>query len=216
MVGNQEEREYSAGGGVREWWTGWRRASWGAIFAGTFVAVALFLVLQVLGAGIGLKAINLTHRGAANAEALGIGAMVWSYVMGLISLFIGGWTAGRLGWRPSKIDRILHGLTVWSFFYLVMFLLAATALGALTGGSLPLLGSSISAAGQAASTPPGQQAANISGWTFIGLAIAMLVGAIVAMLGSLAVPAPAVYVPPRAREREMAGTAGGRDYSSKR
>jgi len=295
MVGNEEEREYSAGSYVSEGRAGWRRVSWGAIFAGAFVTLAVFLTLQMLGAGIGASSIDLTGSRTTSARSLGIGAAIWWFIMGLIALFIGGWVAGRLGWRANKADRALHGLTVWSLFYVAMFLLAATALSALVGGGISLLGSGVSAAGQAASTPQGQQAiqqtmqnqgvspqtiqqelakilgggaapqnqqgnpdvatavdkylkssrtpqdrqqavqaltqatdmseaqanqmlsnleqagqqaratgektANITGATFIGLAISMIIGAIVAMLGSLVATAPSVYAPPHERER---------------
>jgi hypothetical protein len=310
MVGNEEEREYSAGASVPEGHAaGWRRVSWGAVFAGAFVTMAVFLTLQMLGAGIGASSIDLTGNRVTSARSLGIGAAIWWFITGLISLFIGGWVAGRLGWRANKTDRALHGLTVWSVFYVAMFLLAATALSALVGGGISLLGSGVSAAGQAAGTPQGQQAiqrtleswglspqiiqdqitqalggtsqqnpqankdvatavndylnsprtpqdrqrvvqtitqstgmseaqanqmisniertaeqakatgeqaANITGWTFIGLAISMIIGAIVAALGSLAATAPVVYVPSRVREREVVGTTEGRDYSARR
>ena len=158
MVGNEEEREYGAGDTVREWRTGWRRISWGAIFAGAFVTLAVFLTLQILGAGIGASSIDLTGNRVTSARSLGIGAAIWWFIMGLISLFAGGWVAGRLGWRANKVDRALHGLTVWSLFYVALFLMTATALSALVGGGISLLGSGVSAAGQAASTPQGQQA----------------------------------------------------------
>jgi hypothetical protein len=158
MVGNEEEREYGTSDYVQERRTSWRRISWGAIFAGAFVTMAVFLTLQLLGAGIGASAIDLTGRETTSARSLGIGAAIWWLIMGLIALFIGGWVAGRLGWRPAKIDRILHGLTVWSVFYVAMFLLVTTALGTLLGGGISLLSSSVSAAGQAATTPQGQQA----------------------------------------------------------
>jgi hypothetical protein len=89
---------------------------------------------------------------------MGIGAAIWWFITGLIALFIGGWVAGRLGWRLSKVDRALHGLTMWGVFYVAMFLLATTALGTLLSGGFALLGTGVSAAGQAASTPQGQQA----------------------------------------------------------
>lgn len=158
MVGNEEEREYGTGGAVPEWRTSGRRISWGAILAGAFVTLAVFLTLQILGAGIGASSIDLTGSRVTSARSLGIGAAIWSFIMGLIALFIGGWVAGRLGWRANKVDRVLHGLTVWSLFYVALFLLATTALSALVGGGISLLGSSVSAAGQAASTPQGQQA----------------------------------------------------------
>jgi hypothetical protein len=301
MVMHEEEHEYEAPPYAREWGAPWRRVSWGAIFAGTFVALGIFLTLQMLGAGIGLARVDLTGREVTSARSLGIGAAIWWFVIGLISLFIGGWVAGRLGWRWSKFDRMLHGLTVWSFFYLVMFWLAITALGALAGGGIALLGGSAQAAasspqvqqgvqqaaqsqglspqiiqqeiarmmggGQQGSpslvaaigdyfrgpkTPQdrqqlvqtitqttgkseteanqmidnlerqaqaaketGEQAANITGATFIGLAISMIIGAIVAMLGSLVVPEPPSVPPHEYRRREAAAHAAAGTYAER-
>jgi hypothetical protein len=301
MVGNEEEHEYVASGHTHEGPAGWRRVSWGAIFAGAFDTLAVFLTLQILGAGIGASALDLTGSRTTSARSLGIGAAIWWFITGLIALFIGGWVAGRLGWRWNRLDRALHGLTVWSVFYVAMFLLTLTTLSALVGGGVSLLGSGVSAAGQAATTPQGQQAlqqtmpsqglspqiiqqeiakilgggaqqdnpsvvaavndylksprtpqdrqqaaqaiaqasgmseaqanqmltnleragqqaketgekaANITGGTLIGLAIAMIIGAIAAVLGSLAAPAPPL-VPVPERER-VAATTGGRTYS---
>jgi hypothetical protein len=158
MMGSEEEREYGPGGSVHEWRAGWRRISWGAIFAGAFVTMAIFITLQLLGAGIGALSLDLTGSRTTSSTSLGIGAAIWWLITGLIALFIGGWVAGRLGWRPAKVDRALHGLTVWAVFYVALFLMVSTALGALLGGGLSLLGSSASAAAQVASTPQGQQA----------------------------------------------------------
>ncbi len=158
MHEHEEEHEYETSAPTREWYTPWRRTSWGAIFAGAFVALGVFLMLQILGAGIGASTIDLTGREVTSARSLGIGAAIWWLVTGLIALFIGGWVAGRLGWRAAKVDRALHGLTMWAVFYVAMFLLVSSALGALLGGGLSLLGGTVSAAGQVASTPEGQQA----------------------------------------------------------
>ncbi len=158
MMGNEEERAYGPGGSVHEWRAGWRRTSWAAIFAGAFVTMAIFITLQLLGAGIGALSLDLTGTRTTSPTSLGIGAAIWWFITGLIALFIGGWVAGRLGWRPTKVDRALHGLTTWAVFYVAMFLMVSTALGALLGGGLSLLGGTVSAAGQVASTPQGQQA----------------------------------------------------------
>jgi hypothetical protein len=120
--------------------------------------MAIFITLQLLGAGIGASALDLTGREVTSPRSLGSGAAIWWFITGLIALFIGGWVAGRLGWRPTKVDRALHGLTVWAVFYVAMFLLVTTALGALIGGGVSLLSSSVVAAGEAAATPQGQQA----------------------------------------------------------
>ncbi len=150
MHEHEEEHEYETSAPTREWYTPWRRTSWGAVFAGAFVALGVFLMLQILGAGIGASTIDLTGREVTSARSLGIGAAIWWLVTGLIALFIGGWVAGRLGWLPTKIDRALHGLTVWAVFYVALFLLITTALSAVVGGSLALLGGSA----QAAATSP--------------------------------------------------------------
>jgi len=303
MLGHEheEEREYSEGGYLQDWRRGWRRISWGAIFAGAFVTLAVFLTLQILGAGIGLSAVDLTGREVTSARSLGIGAAIWWLLTGLIALFIGGWVAGRLGWLANKLDRVLHGLTVWAVFYAIMFVLATTALGALAGGGLAALGGTASAAGQAAASSPegqgqglsldviqqevarmmgadaaaqdpqassklvsavsdyyrgsktpqerqqlvqtimqttgkseaeanrmidnldrkvqqaketGEQAANITGASLIGMAISMLLGAVAAMLGSLLAPAPR-FVPPYERGREAGARAEERTYVSR-
>lgn len=167
MMGNEEmhEHEYGEGTDPREWYPRGRRMSWGAIFAGLFVALGIFLTLQILGAGIGLSTIDLTGRQTSSAQGLGVGAAIWSFIFGIVSLFVGGWVAGRLALLPNRIERILHGLTVWALFCVVLFWVATTALGALAGGGLSLLGKTASAAGQAAVSPQGQQAMANQGLT---------------------------------------------------
>jgi hypothetical protein len=136
MVPEEETHEYGTGTYAHRWNVDWRRISWGAIFAGLFVTLAIFLTLQILGVGIGAVALDLTGPEPTSPRALGIGAAIWWFITGLIALFIGGWVAGRLGWLPTALDRALHGLTTWAFFYAVMFWMLTTALGALVGGSL--------------------------------------------------------------------------------
>lgn len=138
MMSHEElhEHEYGEGTYPREWYTGWRRMSWGAILAGLVVALGIFLTLQILGAGIGLSTINLTGRQTPSAGSLGIGAAIWSFVFGLVLLFVGGWVAGRFAWQPNRTQRILHGLTMWAFFYIIMF-------GAATNGSRRICGQTV-------------------------------------------------------------------------
>ncbi len=168
MLADEEERDYGAGPRAREWHTIWKQLSWGAIIAGTVVTLAVFVTLQLLGAGIGAAAVDLTGREVTSGRSLGIGAAIWWLITGLIALFIGGWVAGRLNWLPSKIDRMLHGVTVWGLFYVVMFWLVTTALGAVVGGGLSLLGDTASAAARTADSPQAQQTAQ-QGLASLGL-----------------------------------------------
>ena len=161
MLGDEELHEHEhehdevayAGG----WYARLRHVSWGAIFAGLFVALGIFLTLQILGAGIGLSTISLTGREVSSPSALGWGAAIWTFIFGLVSLFVGGWVAGRLAVQPNRTERVLHGFTVWALFYVVVFWVVTTAASAVAGGGLSLLGKSISATGQAAGSPAAQQ-----------------------------------------------------------
>ena len=89
-----------------------RRTSWGAIFAGAVVALVLQLLLTLLGIAVGSQAVEPTQE-AAPLSGLGLGAGIWWVVSGIISLFAGGWVAGRLASFPRPLVGGLHGLVVW-------------------------------------------------------------------------------------------------------
>ncbi len=71
-----------------------RRISWAAIFAGLVVAIVIEMVLSVLGISIGATVVN-PMSDSTTARNLGIGEAIWFLVVSIISLFIGGWVAGR-------------------------------------------------------------------------------------------------------------------------
>lgn len=119
-----------------------RRVSWGAIFAGLFVTLMIQVTLTLLGAGIGLAAINPTTQQNPGKE-LAIGSAIWLVVTGLISLFIGAYVSGRMSGGPRRADGLLHGIVTWSVTEVVTIILLMTAVGALIGGIANLLGGAI-------------------------------------------------------------------------
>lgn len=120
-----------------------RRISWGAIFAGAVVAVAIQLVLITLGVAIGMSTVNPTTE-ADPTSGLAVGAGIWWVVSGLISLFIGGWVAGRLAAFPRWIDAMLQGLVVWGLTAVASLWLLTTGLGTVLGGSMNVLSNAAS------------------------------------------------------------------------
>jgi hypothetical protein len=88
-----------------------KRVSWGSIFAGAAFATVLQLWFNLLGLAIGLAAFNPL---AESATGLGVGAVIWLIGTTVISLFCGGWLAGRLTGSPSQLDRAIHGVVAWS------------------------------------------------------------------------------------------------------
>ncbi len=127
---------------------GRRRISWGAIFGGVIVVLAVQLLLSMLGIGIGLSLIEPTQGNSPEAGNFGIGAGVWWGVSYLISLFIGGYVAARLAGRLVSWDGALHGILIWAFTLLVTFYLLGTAMGSVVGGAFSVLGNTLSSAGQ--------------------------------------------------------------------
>ncbi|MCO5165831.1 MAG: hypothetical protein M9894_05625 [Planctomycetes bacterium] len=85
-----------------------KRISWGAIFAGAVVASVLQIWFNLLGLAIGLAAFDPLAD-----QAFGFGTVIWVLLTSVISLFCGGWLAGRLTGSPTKLDRALHGVVTW-------------------------------------------------------------------------------------------------------
>jgi len=107
------------------------RVSWGALFAGVVVAMATQLLLAALGMAIGLTALDPGDRGSA----FGVGAGVWWLLSGLIAMFLGGWTAGRLANSTRRLDAGLHGFTTWALATVVSAWMLTSALGGVMGGA---------------------------------------------------------------------------------
>src|SRR2546421_10345994 len=62
--------------------------SWGAIFAGVVIALAVQIVLSLLGIGIGASTIDPLNQ-QNPGKGLGIGAAVWFVISSLIATFAG-------------------------------------------------------------------------------------------------------------------------------
>lgn len=119
-----------------------RRVSWGAIFAGLFVTIALQLMLTLLGAAVGAATVNPMQE-QNPLKGLGTASGIWLLVTSLISIWIGSCVAGRLSGGPRRTDGLLHGVVTWSVSTLAMVMLLATTLGALLGGTGALLSNAI-------------------------------------------------------------------------
>jgi hypothetical protein len=126
-----------------------RRVSWGAIFARAIAVIAIELLLNLLGAGVGAATVN-PLQGQLPGQGLALGAAIWFVLSCIISLFIGGWIAGRLADSPSKRDGALYGFVTWALASLVLVYMLSTAIGGVLGGAASVLGKTASLAGHGA------------------------------------------------------------------
>ncbi len=124
-----------------------RRISWGAIFAGLFIASGIQILLGFLGAAIGLAAIDPMNPGTFT-----VAAAIWLIISGIASLFAGGWVVGRLSGEPVGLDRAVNSVTLWGLATLFsLFLVTSTAM-AVIGGAFGLVQATVTTTGEAAAS----------------------------------------------------------------
>ena len=115
------------------------RIAWGAVLAGVAVSLTSQLILNMLGAGLGLASLNPDTGANPSAEAFSIGAGVWWAVSGIIASLIGGFAAGRLCGQPKPASAAWHGLIMWAVATLAVAWLLSSAVGNLVGGAMNTL-----------------------------------------------------------------------------
>lgn len=96
------------------------RVSWQAIIAGSVVALAIYLVLTLLGSAIGL---SISDR--VDGRSIGIGAAVYAIFITALALFSGGCVASQMTAGENKREGAMYGLFVWgTVLAALLFLLA--------------------------------------------------------------------------------------------
>jgi hypothetical protein len=117
-------------------------ASWGAILAGAFVAVAVSLILFSLGTGFEFASVSpWADRGISEAT-FSVTTAIWLIVSQWISACLGGYITGRLRtrWTGTHVHEVFfrdtaHGLVTWALSTVVVAGIAATSITSVIGGS---------------------------------------------------------------------------------
>lgn len=105
------------------------RISWGAIFGGAILALAIQFMLSLLGAGIGLVSAE-----GVDFSQLGWSAALWMAATFLISLFCGGYVASRLSGNIMHYAGSLNSLVVWALVVAINLFVAGSGVGSLAKG----------------------------------------------------------------------------------
>jgi hypothetical protein len=137
--------------------------SWRAVFAGAVGACALTFVLFTLGTGLGLSALSPWRYEASGAAKLAIPAVAWVIVTQLAASGVGGYMAGRLRARWTRLRDhevyfrdTAHGLLAWGLSTLIM----ATLMGAAVSGAVDQANRAAGTAALLASGSSSRDAAN--------------------------------------------------------
>lgn len=123
------------------------RLSWGAVFAGVVIAVAVQLVLGILGAGIGLTMVDPVEGTTPGAAGFSIGAGIYWLVTTVIALGAGGYAAARVAGVQERFDGLVHGLVVWGVTLILTLYLLTSAVGGIIGGAFRTVGAVVGTAG---------------------------------------------------------------------
>src|ERR1700679_1811167 len=92
----------------------WRLFSWSGIIAGVLVALAGKLLLDTLGAAVGLSLIHPLAGSTPEASSLGVGAALWWFITDILTLALGGFIAAWAAATYSHGEGVLHGLVTWA------------------------------------------------------------------------------------------------------
>jgi hypothetical protein len=120
--------------------------SWRAIFAGIAVALAVEVLLTLLGFAVGLTAFEPT-RGAIKGISIGLG--LWLILTAIASVFAGAYFGARVAGDPWKGDGVAHGLMVWAGFLLISLWLMGAGAGKWMSTAAGMSANSLGAMGTA-------------------------------------------------------------------
>jgi hypothetical protein len=157
------------------------RVRWGPIWAGTAIALTVFIVLQLLFFALGWLDLGFGPGRAGDAAAIVTGVLI------LVAFFVGGLTAGASTmWRRAG-DGMFHGVLVWALSVLGILALALIGGSALLGPLASFAAQAPDAAQAAQNIDPARTldtARDAAGWTALGLGAAAASAAIGGIAGS--------------------------------
>jgi len=105
------------------------RVQWGPIIAGLVSALTLFILLTILGLGIGASVLEPREAG----QEAGTFATIWGAVSIIVAFFVGGWIAAKTSAVGGEFGGMMNGLLVGAAGILLVVWLTSTGLGNLFG-----------------------------------------------------------------------------------
>jgi MFS family permease len=107
------------------------RPQWGAVIAGVILAIAVHIVLGLVGATLGFA--------AAPADSAGVGAAaaIWALMTPFVATLLGGWLACRIAAAEDRRSANVHAILVWCIGLVAgaLFLAGTMAAGTMSAGA---------------------------------------------------------------------------------
>jgi len=119
------------------------QVAWGAVFAGAAIALVVQIILNMVGLGVGLSALDIAQGDAPSAGSISMGAGIWFVVSGILAPGLGGYIAGRLSGKASESTTAHHGLISWAVSTLTVVYLLSSAASGMVGGAVSTASSAL-------------------------------------------------------------------------
>lgn len=128
------------------------RISWGAIFAGLVVTVALCWLFHMFGLALGVSLAD-AYDSSTIEGGLDDGAAIWTLASWIVAFFLGALVSARLAGPIDDFAGMLHGLTMWGAATVVTMVLTYAGISMLMqAGQTAASGLASGAAGLAQGT----------------------------------------------------------------
>ena len=114
------------------------RISWGALLAGLFITLAVFVLLSTLGTAIGISSAD-----QFSGQSVAIGAGIWAIATMLIAFFCGGCVVSRCTAGETRGESVMYGTVLWGAAFALIMMVTGSVLK--TGSTL-IIGSANTAA----------------------------------------------------------------------
>lgn len=161
------------------------KISWGAVVAGTIVALSVGIGLNLLAAWAGFGLHDVTSLSDLSSRATGAG--VWITISSIIAIFVGGLVAAVMAGSFTSMNGLYHGLIVWGVTVVSSIGLTTFGVTGMLGfgitsrsllNSLPgVTGSSLSTASSISST--------YAGWFLLAFVLSFVGGVAGGWVGSM-------------------------------
>jgi len=159
---------------------------WGPIWAGLLLALAIQLVLGMIGLAVALSAYDPLAPNFAERVA---GTMsIWTAVSALIALFVGGFVAGRMAAVLGLRNGLVQGSVVWALALVIGIVFSALGVAGLLGAAMnvgPLLARGLDITGSEAVRAV-RSTATGAWWFVVGAILAWAAAAAGGVLGTAA------------------------------
>lgn len=121
---------------------------WKSIFAGLLIAIMSYMILSSLGVAVLGLATQSAIENEQGAGILASGAGLWMGLSAVVALFLGSYFTVRISKSVTNKIGAAHGFVVASAFFIIMTVIASSAVGALSMG----FGHLVSGLGQGAAS----------------------------------------------------------------